>query len=158
MMISNNTFPKLSTRSLLLSFQLFSINPHLNVTELDLIPVWQESVEPQDELVVAPEQAGHATDDARCVDRHRLKTPIRCRGEQRGTNKQKMSCHRTAGGGRGCTHHTIMQGRSRIYITRRLSYPYMQCRYGARRVFTDLAGIPAPRVKRREVWGESDEG
>mmetsp|Transcript_3267 Transcript_3267/g.13084 ORF Transcript_3267/g.13084 Transcript_3267/m.13084 type:complete len:534 (+) Transcript_3267:2754-4355(+) len=40
----------------------------LDVLELDLVALWKEGVEAQDEGVVAAEEVGHAADDARRVD------------------------------------------------------------------------------------------
>ena len=46
---------------------------HLDVRKLDLETVGQEGVEPEDELVVTPEKAGHATNHPGGVDGHSLR-------------------------------------------------------------------------------------
>lgn len=45
---------------------------HLDVRKLDLVAIGKEGVEPEDELVVTPEQARHATNHAGGVDGHSL--------------------------------------------------------------------------------------
>ena len=52
----------------------------------------------------------------------------------------------------GSTH--VMHGRSCMAI----AVASLQCRDGARRVFTDQGELFAPSAKRRKVFGESHEG